>query len=76
MGTQILTKHRSLQGLNKSETAQIHGEEQVKIWRRSYDTRPPALEITDPRFPGLDLKYKNIPKGCLPTSEVTLNNHK
>ena len=41
-----------LQGLNKSETAVQYGEEQVKIWRRSYDVRPPALEKTDPRYPG------------------------
>jgi bisphosphoglycerate-dependent phosphoglycerate mutase family 1 len=48
----------ALQGLNKAETAAKHGEEQVQIWRRSYDTPPPAVELTDERFPGLDPKYK------------------
>ena len=47
----------ALQGLNKAETAAKHGEEQVKIWRRSYDTPPPAVEVTDERFPGNDPKY-------------------
>src|SRR5262249_59656068 len=42
----------ALQGLNKAETATLHGEKQVKIWRRSYDIRPPALQPSDPRFPG------------------------
>jgi 2,3-bisphosphoglycerate-dependent phosphoglycerate mutase len=42
----------ALQGLNKAETAAQYGEEQVKLWRRSYDVRPPALETSDPRFPG------------------------
>src|SRR5512143_1348530 len=41
----------ALQGLNKAETAEKFGEEQVKIWRRSYDVPPPALEPSDPRFP-------------------------
>ena len=45
----------ALQGLNKAETAAQYGEEQVKLWRRSYDTRPPALEISDLRFAGQDL---------------------
>ena len=42
----------ALQGLNKAETAAKYGEEQVKIWRRSYDIRPPALDEADPRYPG------------------------
>src|SRR6187455_3081819 len=42
----------ALQGLNKAETAEKHGEEQVKIWRRAYAIPPPALEESDPRFPG------------------------
>src|SRR5512136_3474012 len=42
----------ALQGLNKSETAAKYGEDQVKVWRRSYDVPPPALERTDPRYPG------------------------
>lgn len=47
-----------LQGLNKSETAAKHGESQVKIWRRAYDIPPPALEISDDRWPGKEEKYK------------------
>src|SRR5262245_58673259 len=50
----------ALQGLNKAETAARHGEEQVKLWRRSYDVRPPALEPTDPRFPGRDRRYADL----------------
>ena len=52
----------ALQGLNKAETAAKYGDEQVKIWRRSYDTRPPALDESDSRFPGHDPRYKSIPK--------------
>src|SRR5215510_8911478 len=48
----------ALQGLNKAETAARHGEQQVKLWRRSYDVRPPALEAADPRFPGHDRRYE------------------
>ena len=47
-----------LQGLNKAETAAKHGEEQVQIWRRSYDTPPPAVDVKDERWPGHDAKYK------------------
>ena len=47
----------ALQGLNKAETAERHGEAQVKIWRRSYDVPPPSLERSDPRFPGKDPRY-------------------
>lgn len=50
----------ALQGLNKAETAKKYGDEQVKIWRRSYDIQPPALEITDDRNPALQRAYKNI----------------
>ena len=60
----------ALQGLNKSETAKKHGEEQVKIWRRAYDISPPALEVDDPRFPANDKKYKSLPKDVLPRTEV------
>lgn len=59
----------ALQGLNKSETAQKYGEDQVKIWRRSYDIQPPALEITDKRFPGFEARYKNLSKSELPLTE-------
>ncbi|RYG48089.1 2,3-bisphosphoglycerate-dependent phosphoglycerate mutase [archaeon] len=48
----------ALQGLNKSETAAKHGEDQVKIWRRSYDIPPPALETSDERHPIHDRRYK------------------
>ncbi len=50
----------ALQGLNKSETAARYGEAQVKIWRRSFDTPPPALERTDPRHPGRDPRYADL----------------
>jgi len=59
----------ALQGLNKSETAEKHGEQQVQIWRRSYDIRPPALEKTDERYPGNETKYKYLPSSVLPTTE-------
>jgi len=59
----------ALQGLNKAETAAKHGEEQVKIWRRSYDTPPPAVEVTDERFPGNDPKYAMVDKQLIPRAE-------
>ncbi len=59
----------ALQGLNKSETAAKHGEEQVKIWRRSYDIPPPALEESDPRYPGNDSRYKDLKPEELPKCE-------
>ena len=59
----------ALQGLNKAETAVKFGEEQVHIWRRSYDTQPPALEKSDPRFPGNDARYKNLRENELPFTE-------
>ncbi|SBT35219.1 phosphoglycerate mutase, putative [Plasmodium ovale wallikeri] len=59
----------SLQGLNKSETAKKYGEEQVKIWRRSYDIPPPKLDKEDSRWPGHNVVYKNIPKDALPFTE-------
>jgi 2,3-bisphosphoglycerate-dependent phosphoglycerate mutase len=59
----------ALQGLNKSETAQKYGEDQVKIWRRSYDIQPPALEETDKRYPGFEARYKNLSKSELPLTE-------
>ncbi|CAG9329349.1 unnamed protein product [Blepharisma stoltei] len=58
-----------LQGLNKSETAALHGEEQVLIWRRSYDIPPPSLEESDERHPGNDKRYGKLPKDCLPRTE-------
>lgn len=59
----------ALTGLNKAETAEKHGEEQVLIWRRSYDIPPPELELTDERHPAFDKKYSKLPKDALPSSE-------
>ena len=59
----------ALQGLNKAETAAKHGEEQTKIWRRSYDIRPPALTPDDPRYPGHDPRYAKLSSGELPLTE-------
>lgn len=59
----------ALQGLNKSEMAAKFGEEQVHIWRRSYDIRPPALEETDPRYCGNDPRYKDMDKKDIPLTE-------
>ncbi len=57
----------ALQGLNKAETAALHGDEQVKIWRRSYDIPPPALDTTDQRHPSHDPRYAGVTD--LPGSE-------
>ena len=59
----------ALQGLNKDETKTKYGEEQVHIWRRSADVRPPALTIDDERYPGNDAKYKDLTKEELPLTE-------
>ena len=59
----------ALQGLNKAETAAKYGDDQVKIWRRSYDIPPPALEETDERYPGKDRRYHDLTKGQLPLTE-------
>jgi 2,3-bisphosphoglycerate-dependent phosphoglycerate mutase len=59
----------ALQGLNKAETAAKYGEQQVKVWRRSYDIQPPALEETDPRYPGHDPRYRGLTKSQLPLTE-------
>lgn len=59
----------ALQGLNKTETAAKYGDEQVKIWRRSYDTRPPLLEKTDERYPGSDPRYAEITESEIPAGE-------
>ena len=59
----------ALQGLNKAETAARHGELQVRIWRRSYDVRPPALEPSDERFPGHDRRYAGLSPAELPVAE-------
>ena len=59
----------SLQGLDKSETAAKYGEEQVKIWRRSYDVPPPIMPVDDPNHPKNDLRYKNVAAQVLPGGE-------
>ncbi len=59
----------ALQGLNKSEAAKELGEEQVKLWRRSYDVPPPALKPDDPRHPSHDSKYAGFNPGDLPATE-------
>ncbi len=59
----------ALQGLDKAETARKYGDEQVLIWRRSYDTPPPALEATDPRSERSDLRYADLQPGQIPLSE-------
>ena len=59
----------SLQGLNKSETAEKYGDDQVLIWRRSYDIKPPELDQDDDRHPRFDKKYENLDSNSLPSSE-------
>jgi 2,3-bisphosphoglycerate-dependent phosphoglycerate mutase len=59
----------ALQGFNKSDTAAKYGEEQVMIWRRSYDVRPPSVEKTDERYPGHDPKYRDLNEKDLPLTE-------
>jgi 2,3-bisphosphoglycerate-dependent phosphoglycerate mutase len=59
----------ALQGLNKAETAAKHGEDQVKIWRRSYNIPPPPLDLDDPRHPSRDRRYSGLPASDLPRSE-------
>ena len=59
----------ALQGLNKAETAQKHSEEQVFIWRRSFDVPPPSLELGDERWPGADRRYAMLPPKAIPLAE-------
>jgi 2,3-bisphosphoglycerate-dependent phosphoglycerate mutase len=59
----------ALQGLNKAETAAEHGEEQVHIWRRSYDIPPPPLAVDDERHPSHDARYADLTADLLPASE-------
>jgi 2,3-bisphosphoglycerate-dependent phosphoglycerate mutase len=59
----------ALQGLNKAETAELHGMEQVMLWRRSYDVPPPPLTPGDPRFPGRDPRYAGLDPAEIPLSE-------
>lgn len=59
----------ALQGLDKAQTVEKHGEAQVKIWRRSYDIPPPALDVTDQRHPIHDRRYSKLDPRVLPASE-------
>ncbi|MDD5669287.1 MAG: 2,3-diphosphoglycerate-dependent phosphoglycerate mutase [Candidatus Omnitrophica bacterium] len=59
----------ALQGLNKAETAGKYGDDQVLIWRRSYDIQPPALTIDDSRYPGTDPRYRDMDKKDIPLTE-------
>jgi 2,3-bisphosphoglycerate-dependent phosphoglycerate mutase len=60
----------ALQGLNKAETAEKHGMDQVKIWRRSFDIRPPALTEDDKRYPGKDPRYATLKPEEIPRTEA------
>jgi 2,3-bisphosphoglycerate-dependent phosphoglycerate mutase len=59
----------ALQGLNKAQTAAKYGDDQVLVWRRSYDEPPPALEKSDPRYPGADPRYRGLSSSDLPLTE-------
>jgi 2,3-bisphosphoglycerate-dependent phosphoglycerate mutase len=59
----------ALTGLDKDETVAEHGEAQVKVWRRSYDTPPPPLAPDDPRHPAQDARYADVPPDLLPATE-------
>jgi 2,3-bisphosphoglycerate-dependent phosphoglycerate mutase len=59
----------ALQGLNKAETAAKHGEDQVKIWRRSYDIPPPPMSPDDERYAGRDRRYRDLQQGEIPGAE-------
>ena len=58
----------ALQGLNKAQTAALHGEAQVKIWRRSYDVAPPPMAADDPRHPRFDVRYAGVDPAVLPAA--------
>lgn len=59
----------ALTGLDKKQTVEEHGAEQVHVWRRSYDVPPPALEVTDERHPSHDPRYASLPPDVLPATE-------
>ena len=59
----------ALQGFNKAQTAEKYGDEQVHLWRRSYDVQPPALEKDDDRYPGKDRRYADLSEKEVPTTE-------
>ena len=59
----------ALQGLDKKQTTDKYGEDQVKVWRRSYDVRPPELKLSDERHPSHDARYADLPPEVLPSAE-------
>jgi 2,3-bisphosphoglycerate-dependent phosphoglycerate mutase len=59
----------ALQGKDKKQTAEEHGLDQVKIWRRSYDVPPPPLDLDDPMHPRFDVRYRDLPSDLLPATE-------
>jgi 2,3-bisphosphoglycerate-dependent phosphoglycerate mutase len=59
----------ALQGLNKKETAERFGQDNVKVWRRSYDVRPPDVDVSDERHPSHDPRYASLPPELLPSAE-------
>ncbi len=59
----------ALQGLDKRETTERHGADQVKLWRRSYDVPPPPVELDSPEHPANDFRYRRLPLAVLPASE-------
>jgi 2,3-bisphosphoglycerate-dependent phosphoglycerate mutase len=59
----------ALQGVDKAEAARVHGAEQVRLWRRSYGIRPPMLDTLDPRYPGLDPRYRALAHREVPRGE-------
>ena len=65
-GPSLLDVYGGLQGLNKADMAKQYGDEQVLVWRRSYDTPPPALEANDPRGQRQDLRYAKLPADAVP----------
>ena len=75
MGEENLNERHygALQGLNKDETREKYGAEQVLLWRRSTNVRPPELEVTDERYPGNDPKYKGLTENELPKTENLLD---
>ena len=61
----------ALQGLNKAETAEKHGEDQVLIWRRSYDVPPPPMEKDDEGYAGNDIRYADLPEADIPLTSAS-----
>lgn len=64
----------ALTGLRKDEMAQQYGDEQVRLWRRSYDVCPESIDMDDPRYPGKDRRYATLPQDMIPKSECLKDN--